>query len=225
MSFPLRYATLLDGAFVIHKLESQLGRFPTADDIRALAASIDEHECVAGFSRRRTYFYHSRPAGGTLVNPLNRRRVSLESTAVYENHKRLLEALETTPDFALRLGETMTSGWKLGSSAFRSLMRNPRLIQAEDLVPAIEQKGVDLRIGLDMARLALTTAVQAIVVVTGDSDLVPAFKFARREGLRVFLCHLGHRIRRELETHADREILIRLPTSVPVVPAAECEAA
>jgi uncharacterized LabA/DUF88 family protein len=148
-----------------------------------------------------------------LVNPVSKRRVSLDSTAVHGNHKRLLESLETTPDFALRLGETMTSGWKSGPSAFRSLMKSPRLIRADDLVPAIEQKGVDLRIGLDIARLALTTSVQAIVAVTGDSDLVPAFKFARREGVRVFLCHMGHRIRRELTTHADREIRVRLPKS------------
>jgi uncharacterized LabA/DUF88 family protein len=225
VSFPLRYAILLDGAFVIRKLESRLGRFPAAEDVRAFAASIDTHECVAGYSRLRTYFYHSRPASGTLVNPVSKRRVSLASTAAHENHKRLLEALETTPDFALRLGETMTNGWKVGSSAFRNLMRSPRLIRAEDLVPAIEQKGVDLRIGLDIARLALTTSVQAIVVVTGDSDFVPAFKFARREGLRVFLCHMGHRIRRELMTHADREIRVRLPKGEFVGSEQEQEAA
>ena len=58
------------------------------------------------------------------------------------------------------------------------------------LVPNIEQKGVDLRIGLDIARFALARSVQSLIVVTGDSDLIPAFKFARREGLRLFLCHL-----------------------------------
>lgn len=214
MSFPLRYAVLLDGAFVIRKLEAQLGRFPTASDIQAFAAAIHAHESVSELSRLRIYFYHAHPAAGVLVNPVNKKRVSLESTSIHDNHKRLLEALETVPDFALRLGETATNGWKVGTSAFRSLMRNPRLIEAGDLVPAIEQKGVDLRIGLDIARLALTSSVQAIVAVTGDSDLVPAFKFARREGVRVFLCHMGHRIKRELLIHADRNI--RLETSKSV---------
>jgi uncharacterized LabA/DUF88 family protein len=214
VSFPLRYAALLDGAFVIRKLEAQLGRFPTAEDIQALAAAIHAHECVSEFSRLRIYFYHAHPAVGTLVNPVSKRRVSLESTPIHDNNKRLLEALETVPDFALRLGETATTGWKVGPSAFRNLMRNPRLIEAEDLVPAIEQKGVDLRIGLDIARLALTSSVQAIVAVTGDSDLIPAFKFARREGLRVFLCHMGHGIKRELLVHADREILLRAPKGI-----------
>jgi len=70
-------------------------------------------------------------------------------------------------------------------------------------VPNVEQKGVDLRIGLDIARLALREMVEIIVVVTGDSDLVPAFRFARREGIRVYLDHLGHGVRRDLKAHAD----------------------
>lgn len=70
--------------------------------------------------------------------------------------------------------------------------------------PSIEQKGVDLRIGLDLARLALREMVSTVVVVTGDSDLVPAFKFARREGIRVYLDHLGFSAcKRALKVHVD----------------------
>ena len=62
-----------------------------------------------------------------------------------------------------------------------------------------------MRIGLDMASLALKRLVSTVVIVTGDSDLVPAMKFARREGLRVYLDTLGSRhIRPELKLHADR---------------------
>ena len=60
-----------------------------------------------------------------------------------------------------------------------------------------------MRIGLDMARLALRATVRAVVVVTGDSDFVAAFKFARREGVKVFLDPLGRNIRTELRAHAD----------------------
>jgi uncharacterized LabA/DUF88 family protein len=210
VSFPLRYATLLDGAFVIRKLESRLGAFPKAEHIETLADSIDSHECVAGLSRLRTYFYHARPATDVLVNPISKQTVALAGSKVYCDHEQLLESLEATPDFALRLGETSTTGWKVGVGAFHNLIRRPRAVRAADLVPAIEQKGVDLRIGLDIARLALTHSVQAIVVVTADSDLIPALKFARREGLRVFLCHLDHRVKRDLKAHADRIIKIPL---------------
>jgi len=67
----------------------------------------------------------------------------------------------------------------------------------------VQQKGVDLRIGLDIALLSLRQLASSIVVVTGDSDLIPAFKFARREGMRVYLDHLGGPVRRELKAHAD----------------------
>jgi uncharacterized LabA/DUF88 family protein len=67
----------------------------------------------------------------------------------------------------------------------------------------MEQKGVDLRIGLDIATLSLRRIADTAVLVTGDSDLVPAMKFARREGLRVYLQSLGHYVRRELKAHAD----------------------
>jgi uncharacterized LabA/DUF88 family protein len=49
----------------------------------------------------------------------------------------------------------------------------------------------------------LRAMVSSIVVVTGDSDLIPAFKFARREGCRVYLDHMGHGVKRELKVHAD----------------------
>jgi uncharacterized LabA/DUF88 family protein len=78
-----------------------------------------------------------------------------------------------------------------------------RPLQEDDVELHLEQKGVDLRLGLDIARLALRQLVDTLVVVTGDSDMIPAFKFARREGLRVLLDHLGGPIRRELRAHAD----------------------
>jgi uncharacterized LabA/DUF88 family protein len=46
--------------------------------------------------------------------------------------------------------------------------------------------------------------VDALVVVTGDSDMIPAFKFARREGIRVYLCFMGASVKRDLKAHADR---------------------
>ncbi|MEP7224437.1 MAG: NYN domain-containing protein [Actinomycetota bacterium] len=65
------------------------------------------------------------------------------------------------------------------------------------------QKGVDLRIGLDVALLSLRRIVDTIVLATGDSDFIPALKFARREGLRVYLDTMGAPVRPELVEHAD----------------------
>ncbi len=185
--------------------------FPVADDVEAISTAIATHPCVIGQSRLRIYFYHARPATGVLRNPISHVEMHLARTKVYVDNESLLDTLELRPDFALRLGETSTQHWRLGDRALDDLLRRRRAIEARDLIPNISQKGVDLRIGLDIARLALTQSVQSIVAVTGDSDLIPAFKFARREGLRVFLCHFGHGVKRELKAHADQVIDIPLP--------------
>jgi len=39
--------------------------------------------------------------------------------------------------------------------------------------------------------------------VAGDSDFVPAMKFARREGAQLFLVTLGHSVRAEMLEHSD----------------------
>jgi hypothetical protein len=33
--------------------------------------------------------------------------------------------------------------------------------------------------------------------------MIPAFKFARREGVRVYLDHMGHGVKRDLKVHTD----------------------
>jgi uncharacterized LabA/DUF88 family protein len=169
MSFPARYAVLLDGGFLIRKLceRTRPRTFPAVTDIEAVANAIAAHSCVAGLTRLRVYFYHAHPATGVLRNPISGIETNLARTDVYRQHENLLEKLELRPDFALRLGNTSTREWKLGERALRSLLQSPRLIEPDDLIPNIEQKGVDLRIGLDIARLALTRSVQSIAFLDG----------------------------------------------------------
>lgn len=76
-------------------------------------------------------------------------------------------------------------------------------LAATDLEPNIQQKGVDMRIGLDIASLTMKRHADVIVLVSGDSDFVPAMKFARREGAQLFLVTLGHGVRAEMLEHAD----------------------
>jgi uncharacterized LabA/DUF88 family protein len=199
-----QYAVLLDGGFVTKKLSVKLERFPTAGDIEAECARIASRPELTGYDRLRVYYYDAPPTQGVMINPVDGSKLDLSKTERSKEATSLFQTLELCPDFALRMGETVTHGWELGRRALAAMAKNPRAPTANDFVPNIEQKGVDLRIGLDIARLALRQLVQVIVVVTGDSDLVPAFKFARREGLRVFLDHMGHGVRRDLKVHADR---------------------
>lgn len=199
-----QYAILLDGAFVINKLRNKLRRFPTADDVLNECKRIQQHELLKDYDLLRVYFYHARPLTQELTNPLSKEIRKLGNDGHYRAQTQLIDRLETMPDVAVRLGELYLSGWRIGDRAKESLLREQRAMEAQDLVPDIKQKGVDLRIGLDIARLSLRSMVRAIVLVTGDSDFVPALKAARREGVRVYLDYMGHGVRQELKVHVDR---------------------
>ena len=198
-----KFAICMDGGFAIKKLSHLNKRFPTADEIDAECTRIKEHPALVGLSLLRIYFYDANPATDRLTNPIDGTVLNLGNTQIHRQCTSLHQTLELKPDYSLRMGDPSVSGWTFGDRAQRALQRRPRAPTANDLVPNIEQKGVDLRIGLDIARLSLRALVDVVVVVTGDSDLIPAFKFARREGVRVYLDHMGHGVKRDLKVHAD----------------------
>jgi uncharacterized LabA/DUF88 family protein len=55
--------------------------------------------------------------------------------------------------------------------------------------PIFQQKKVDLQLGLDFALLSGKRSISHAAVVTGDSDLIPAFETAKEEGILVWLFH------------------------------------
>ena len=90
--------------------------------------------------------------------------------------------------FALRLGELKLQG-KDDSN---------RLI--------INQKQVDMLLGLDISHIAYNKLVDSILVFCKDSDMLPALKCARINGLNVFIAHIqnGFKITEKLKVHSDK---------------------
>jgi uncharacterized LabA/DUF88 family protein len=78
-----------------------------------------------------------------------------------------------------------------------------RVISERDVLLGLRQKGVDMRIGLDIASMTLKHQVDTILLVTGDSDFVPAAKLARREGVEFLLDPLWQRVSDDLTEHVD----------------------
>lgn len=69
-----------------------------------------------------------------------------------------------------------------------------------------------MRIGLDIAAYSDNHAVDRIVLVSGDTDCVPALKYRRRAGLQTVLVEpVGAKIAPELVAHADFKRTIALP--------------
>lgn len=201
-----RYAILLDGGFVTKKLQEALGRAATAEDIVGLCEQISRHEQLAHYELLRIYYYDAPPSTESVKLPVSGATHNLGTTDRFRHAQSLYDQLELSPGFSLRMGETRLNPyeWKMKPRSAKQLIKASRPLEDKDFDLDIGQKGVDIRIGLDMARLALRDTVRAVAVVTGDSDFVPAFKFVRREGVKVVLCTMGHKnVRRELRAHAD----------------------
>ena len=73
----------------------------------------------------------------------------------------------------------------------------------DDLRLNAKQKGVDMRIGIDITSLSLKKQVDQIILIAGDSDFVPAAKLARREGIDFILDPLWHPVADDLFEHID----------------------
>jgi uncharacterized LabA/DUF88 family protein len=93
-----------------------------------------------------------------------------------------LEELASKDLFAVRRGTLAFRGWNP-----RSIPISPRALTDADFAPNFEQKGVDMRIGLDIATISATSRIDRILLSSADTDLIPAMKHARKAGLPVAL--------------------------------------
>lgn len=207
MSKPV--AVLLDGGFVQKRLYSALGRRqPTAKDILAFAV-----RCVGPDEELfRIYYYDCPPFGDALDHPMTGEREDFSTTAVFATRTKLLDELAQADHVAFREGVLSSDGWKLKHKAQQELMKTPRSCTAADFEPDFNQKRVDMKIGLDVAWLATKSIVRRIILVTADTDFVPAMKFARREGVQVVLVPMRTRLlNKALRAHADevRSVTLR----------------
>lgn len=200
------YAILIDGGFLTKKIQAHHSRAATASDIESYCRSLKSYSEVQNYELLRIYYYDALPSTAKTKLPVSKTPHSLASTLRYRQAQSLFDTLVMKPGFALRMGDVRLGpyAWKLKDAVVNGLISKPRTLSDNDFALDLSQKGVDMRIGLDMARLALRELVRAVVVVTGDSDFVPAFKFVRREGVKVILATLGHTgVRPELRAHSD----------------------
>lgn len=76
-------------------------------------------------------------------------------------------------------------------------------LDSKSVTLGLRQKGVDMRIGVDIASITLKRQADTIVLVAGDSDFVPASKLARREGLEFILDPMWQQVNDDLFEHID----------------------
>ena len=162
---------------------------------------IPDHSQLRDHSLYRVFYYDGEPFKGKIENPLDGTVRNFGKSDEFYNNQDMLTGLESMSHVAVRRGKTKFRGWKINPP--KSCSESDIKINANDLRPRVEQKGVDMRIGLDIAALSLKQFVDVLVLVSGDSDFVPALKFARTEGRQIVLFTLDHDVAQELKIHTD----------------------
>ena len=211
-----KVAILVDGDFFIRrhkycfKLIINKDYDPTPQN---LAIALQRH-CLRHIDRNkeelyRIFFYDCRPLTKKTHYPLSKKSLDCSKTKAYEEKIQLHKFLVSTPCLALRLGylDEQNASWILKDEEKRKQLLNGDLcvkqLSDEDYQYYAKQKGVDMKIGIDIATLALKKLVQKIVLISGDSDFVPASKLARTEGIIFTLDPMGNPIKENLEKHID----------------------
>ncbi len=107
----------------------------------------------------------------------------------------------------MRLGSLKDNGkWFIKASKTKDLINGKVKVsdlQENDVFYEMKQKGIDMKIGVDIASLSLKRFVDKIVLISGDSDFVPASKLARREGIDFVLDPMDAHIEPSLFEHID----------------------
>lgn len=187
----MKVAILIDGGYLRVVARGALGRICTPDIIEAVA-----HACVDPADGERLFrvlYYDCSPYNGSQRLPVS------GDIHTFTASDHWLKDLAARNCFAVRLGELKFRGYKP-----RQIPTQGRALTDADFAPDFEQKGVDMRIGLDIATFSQTRAVERVILVTNDTDFIPAMKHARKAGLQVVLVGLPGQVpANALLCHAD----------------------
>lgn len=162
----------------------------------------------------RIFFYDCPPLIKRMHLPVSKRSIDLAKTPAARFRLSVHEELRRGRKIALRLGRLSdVSIWKLRADATQRIVESPAdfLVTDADFEIDTKQKGVDMRLGLDVAAMAFKKQVDQIVLVAADEDFVPAVKIARREGIDVVLDTMGGNAAKDLLNHSDGIRNCRMP--------------
>lgn len=156
----------------------------------------------------RIFYYDCPPMDKKLYHPYLKKQVDFGKTDLFAWTSQFFNCLKAKRKVALRLGmlADAQAHYTVSKDTIKKLCNGT--IQFSDLsesdfILKVEQKGVDMKIGLDIASLAYKDLADQVILISGDSDFVPAAKLARREGIDFILAPMEATIKPELYEHVD----------------------
>lgn len=207
----MKTAILVDGGFYRKRADYLWGKEKTPKERAQELISYchrhlkDKHEDRELY---RIFYYDCPPIEKNIYHPLTQQTIYLKKSETYKWTNEFFDELRQKRKVALRLGELLESSaaYALKEAVVKKLCRKE--ISVDDLTEddfefKVSQKGVDMRIGLDIASMAYKKQVNQIILIAGDSDFVPAAKHARREGIDFILDPMWRTIRPSLVEHID----------------------
>lgn len=215
----MKAAILIDGGYFLRRLPSVRRDIDPRDPgqvdqaigqlVRSHLDQLNRTACVdnAFALLYRCFFYDARPYTDRGHLPISRRAIDYAKSDQAKFRLALFDLLRRRPNFALRLGDVRRErSWTLRQAAQDDLLARRRSVDEltdADFEPVFRQKAVDMRLGVDIASICLKRQADTIILVTGDSDFVPAAKLARREGVRIILDPLWRSVEAGLFEHID----------------------
>jgi uncharacterized LabA/DUF88 family protein len=193
----MKTAVMIDGAFIRKKFRSAMKKDISAPDVEQIVDHIFDITRISS-SGHRVYFYDCKPCSEKTAYPITHKPCNFEKIPQYVKGMKLIRDIKMLPFFAVREGILSFNGWTLKPSCYGT---NP--LTDACFTPNLKQKGVDIKIGLDVAWISFNHIARNIVLITGDSDFVPIIKTARRNGVFVHLFTLKHNVKQELLENAD----------------------
>lgn len=218
----VKTAILIDGGFYRKRAHTLSGEKSPSERASELVRYCYDslHDKYEQRYLYRIFYYDCPPIEKNVYHPLTKRSIDLKKTDEYVWMNQFLSELKHQRKFALRLGRISDTqaNFNLKYQSTKKLLNGG--IKLEDLKESdfsinLEQKGVDMRIGVDIASLAFKKQVNQIILISGDSDFVPAAKLARREGIDFILDPMRAPIKDDLYEHIDaiRTQAPQLPTN------------
>lgn len=205
----IRTAILVDGAFyrkrAMYFWEDKTPQDRAEELSRYCWKHIRDEEDVFLY---RIFYYDCPPIAKKVFHPLLGKVVDLSKSDTFTWTNDFLKELKHQRKFALRLGKLAEeqAAYELDPHTVKRLLRKEITIadlSEADFKLKVSQKGVDMRIGIDISSLAYKHQVDRIVLISGDSDFVPAAKQARREGIDFILDPMRSKIKEDLFEHID----------------------
>ncbi|WIK84987.1 NYN domain-containing protein [Pseudoglutamicibacter albus] len=201
-------AVLVDGGFYRKRAAVLLGKKDPEERAEELLKYCKHHIRQSRAGLYRIYYYDCPPSDKVVYHPLTKAHVNLGKSEQFKWMTTFLKALTRKRKVAVRRGETLATqgSYVLKDRPLKQLCAGT--LQVEDLRERdfeleITQKGVDMRIGLDIASLAEQRLVNQIVMIASDSDFVPAAKLARRSGIDFILDPMWAHVADSLNEHID----------------------